>query len=263
MMAYRAIISARCRTLLQYRAAAAAGFGTQLFWGLIRVMIFDAFYRSSTAAQPMARHDVVTYIWLGQAMLVMLPWNVEPEVQALIRSGNVAYELLRPVRLYWLWFTRALAYRTAPMIMRALPMFIVAMLFFGMKAPPSFASLAAWIAATVGAAFLVSAITTLVMITMLWTIAGTGVWRLTAGMVIVFSGMAVPLPLFPDWAQTALTLLPFRGFADAPFRLYVGHIAPEGVFAVLALQLVWTLAFVVVGQWVLSRGVLRLVVQGG
>lgn len=43
MTPYLAILSARFRTLLQYRAAAAAGFGTQLFWGLIRMMIFEAF----------------------------------------------------------------------------------------------------------------------------------------------------------------------------------------------------------------------------
>ena len=65
MTAYWAILSARFSSLLQYRAAAAAGFGTQLFWGFIRVMIFHAFYRSTTAAQPMEFPEVVTYIWLG------------------------------------------------------------------------------------------------------------------------------------------------------------------------------------------------------
>jgi len=49
MQPYLAILSARFRTLLQYRVAGLAGIGTQLFWGLIRVMIFDAFYRSTVA----------------------------------------------------------------------------------------------------------------------------------------------------------------------------------------------------------------------
>ena len=62
MSPYAAILSARFRTLLQYRTAAIAGLGTQLFWGLIRVMIFEAFYRSSNAPQPMALRDVVTYL---------------------------------------------------------------------------------------------------------------------------------------------------------------------------------------------------------
>ena len=32
---YRAVVSARFRTLLQYRAAALAGLWTQVFWGLV------------------------------------------------------------------------------------------------------------------------------------------------------------------------------------------------------------------------------------
>ena len=73
MKAYWAVLSARFRTLLQYRAAALAGLGTQVFWGLIRVMIFGAFYRSTTAPQPMTYPEVVTYVWLGQAFIRMLP----------------------------------------------------------------------------------------------------------------------------------------------------------------------------------------------
>ncbi len=81
MSAYRAVLSARFRMLLQYRAAALAGMSTQLFWGLIRVMIFEAFYRSSTAIQPMTFPEVVNYVWLGQAMFAMLPWSIDTEIR--------------------------------------------------------------------------------------------------------------------------------------------------------------------------------------
>ena len=75
MRAYWAFISARFRMMLQYRAAAAAGLGTQLFWGLIRCMIFAAFYRSGPSGQPMSYEQVVSYIWLSQATFALLPWG--------------------------------------------------------------------------------------------------------------------------------------------------------------------------------------------
>ena len=87
MSSYAAILSANFRILLQYRAAAIAGLATQLFWGLIRVMIFEAFYRSTTADQPMNLDQVTTYIWLGQAFIMLLPWNLDRQIHALIRSG--------------------------------------------------------------------------------------------------------------------------------------------------------------------------------
>ena len=98
---------------------------------------------------------------------------------------------------------------------------------------------------------------------MLWTVAGEGISRLVPAAVFVFSGMIVPLPLFPDWAQPVLNFLPFRGLADVPFRLYMGHIeAAEGI-GVLAHQMAWTVALVMLGRWLLRRGLRRLVVQGG
>ena len=118
MKAYAAVIGVRFRMLLQYRMAAVAGLGTQVFWGLIRMMFFTAFYRSTTARQPMSLADVITYVWLGQAMLGMLPWIIDREMRAMIRSGTVAYELARPLDLYTFWFCRDIARRTAPTLLR-------------------------------------------------------------------------------------------------------------------------------------------------
>jgi len=265
MSAYAAVLSARFRTLLQYRAAALAGLCTQLFWGLIRVMIFEAFYRSSTAPQPIPYRDIVTYVWLGQALFAMTPYtaNPDPEVRSMIRSGSVAYELARPLDLYGLWYMRALAARAAPTLLRSIPLATCALLFFGMRLPPSPQSAAAWALATIGALALISAFMTLMTISLLWTISGDGITRIMPSLVAVASGMVVPLPLFPGWAQGILTALPFRGMVDYPFRLYMGHIPASQLPVVLASQLAWTAAFVVIGRVALARGVRRLVVQGG
>ena len=58
---------------------AIAGFTTQIFFGLIFVMVFEAFFESSSLPQPMSQPDVITYIWLGQALLALLPWLVRLE----------------------------------------------------------------------------------------------------------------------------------------------------------------------------------------
>lgn len=263
MKAYLALVSARFRTLLQYRAAAVAGFGTQLFFGLIFIMVYEGFYRSSGAPQPMAYPDVVTYVWLGQAFLAILPWNVDAEIRAMIRSGGVAYELLRPLDLYNVWYCRALAWRTAPTLLRAVPMFVVAGLFFGLRPPPSIAAACAWLVGMLGALVLGCAITTLMNISLLWTISGDGIAQLVPVLVLALSGMLVPIPLFPTWAQRILDLLPFRGLIDVPFRLYLGHIPPGEAPLLFAQQIGWTAVVVLLGRLLLARGRRRLVVQGG
>ena len=263
MRPYLAVFSARFRVLLQYRAAALAGFATQLFWGLIRIMAFEAFYRSSTVPQPMTYEEVVVYVWLSQAMIGLMPWNTDREVRDLIRSGTVAYELLRPVDLYTYWFTRALALRVAPTLLRSIPLLIVSFLFFGMRFPPTLDCGLAWAVATLMALLVSAAFTVVLNLSVLWTLSGDGVVQIASSFIWMLSGMIIPLPLFPDWAQPIVNVLPFRALMDAPFRLYMGHIPLDQVWGALAHQAFWLILLIGVGRWLMTRGLRRVVVQGG
>jgi ABC-2 type transport system permease protein len=270
MKPYLAIFSARFRTMLQYRAAAIAGLWTQVFFGLVMIMVYEAFYSSSDRPQPITFPQVVSYVWLGQALLALLPWNTDAEVKAMVRSGAVAYELCRPIDLYNLWFVRAMAWRTAPTILRAVPMVILAMFvlpLIGLSEwrlhPPTLAGGVAFAGAMVCTLLLSCALTTLTNITLMWTVSADGTVVMLQALVTLFSGMIIPLPLFPDWAQPALMAMPFAGLVDLPYRVYVGNIAPSSIPAVILRQLLWTAALVLFGRWLLARGLRRVVVQGG
>lgn len=263
MRPYLAIFGARFRALLQYRAAALAGLATQVFWGFVRVMIFTSFYAASTGPQPMTLPDVITYVWLTQALLLVLPWRADPEVEQLVRSGNVAYELVRPVDLYGLWFARALAQRIAPAFLRCLPLVAVAYAFLGLAAPASPASALAFGVSLVATILLSAAFTTLLSVSVLVTISGRGVQAFSTSLVNFLSGSIVPLPLLPEPLHPLVYALPFRGLMDTPFRLYMGHLAPAAAFGAVGHQLAWTLALVLGGRWLLARALRRVVVQGG
>jgi ABC-2 type transport system permease protein len=268
---YRAILSARFRMLQQYRAAALAGLWTQIFFGLVLLMIYEAFYRSTTVRPPMTFAEVASYVWLGQALLAMLPWNADAEIRAMIRSGAIAYELCRPIDLYSLWYARALALRTAPTMLRAAPMCLFAAVIlplvglddWRLAGPPSLGAAVAFGATLVCTLLLGCALTTLINITLLWTISGEGAAVLLTSLATLLSGMIVPLPLFPDWAQPIVRALPFAGLVDLPFRVFTGHIHPGAAVSVLQLQISWTVAIVLLGRWLLSQGMRRVVVQGG
>jgi ABC-2 type transport system permease protein len=260
---YLALFSAYTRTLLQYRAAAAAGITTNIVFGFIQIMVFAAFYRASQGPHPMTYQEVVVYIWLGQAMIHLFPWNVDPDIRDQIRNGNVVHELLRPTDLYSFWLCRILARSLVPLLMRGLPIFCIASLFLGLKPPPHGLALLAWVVATLIALFLSAAITALLCISLIWTLSSEGIIFLTIGAAAFFSGMYVPLPLFPEWAQPLLNALPFRGLVDIPLRLYMGHITPTEGIPLLAYQVVWTAGLILLGRILLARGRRHLIVQGG
>ena len=60
-----------------------------------------------------------------------------------------------------------------------------------------------------------------------------------------------------------MSILPFKGLVDTPYRLYLGHIPPGDMLFHVAHQMIWVAVIVIFGRWILSRGVRRLVVQGG
>jgi len=262
MRPYLAIFTARFRLLLQYRAAAAAGFACQFFWGITRMMIFQAFYENASPNVPISLDQTIAYIWLSQGFIMLLPFRADGEIAGMIQSGDVAYELLRPTNLYNLWYAREIANRTAPVLLRAVPMFAVAGLVGWLHCPGP-TNLLAFAAAMLAAVLLTAAVSMLMTISMFWSVSGRGISLLFSPTMFLLSGMVIPIPLFPDFLQPVLRALPFVGMIDLPIRLFVEQIPAAQAWGVLAYQLAWTAVLIILGRIVIRRATRRLVVQGG
>jgi ABC-2 type transport system permease protein len=269
---YLALFGARFRMLLQYRAAALGGLVAQTAFGLILIMIYEAFYRSSAAAaQPMAFGQIASYVWLGQAVIMMLPWNVDEEMRGMVRSGGVAHELCRPVDLYAWWFARALAQRTAPVLLRAVPLVAISVLGlplvglagWRLAAPVSVAAGVGFGLAMLCGLALACAMSVLLYVSWLWTVVAEGTLVIASTVVSMCSGLLVPLPLFPVWARPVLRWLPFAGLLDQPAQIYSGRIPAAEVAIVLAREVGWVVVLVALGRRLLGRGLRRVVVHGG
>jgi len=265
MRTYFSFFRMRFLALLQYRAAAIAGMTTNWTFGMMRVMVMTAFYASSNRGEPLSLEQAITYIWMGQMMLGILPWNLEKDISNSVVTGQVAYELTRPIDIYTMWFMRTLAYRTAPTLMRAIPMFCICLLIpagYRIQLPDA-AGFGAWLLATVGALILSVSITSLVYSYVLLMQRVDGLVRMLNAMSEMFSGMIIPLSLMPDAMAVFLRYQPFAGVIDLPVQLYCGSLPPESVWWVLAVQLSWTALFILAGRAVTNRGLKQIVLAGG
>jgi ABC-2 type transport system permease protein len=266
---YLAVLSARFSLMLQYRTAAWAGVATQFWFGAIRVMILAAFYASSTGKAPLSLTQSVTYVWLGQAFLAMLPWAADPDIATAANSGDVGYERLRPIDTYFLWFARALAWRIANTSLRAGPVFVLAaigMPLLGLhqwawQMPASTSAAVLFVVSIVLTALLSSAMTVIlnVVVTALKTVRAAS---LSMSLVNLFSGLVIPLALMPGWAQPFLFWQPFAGLADIPYRIYFGNL--NGLHAIegLAAQTLWIVLIVLGGRAWLANVIARIDMQG-
>lgn len=267
---YVAVFRARFQLLLQYRAAALAGFGTQCWWGAVKVMVFAAFL-SGSVASPMTLRQTMDYVWLGQALLMMLPWSADPELARMVRSGDVGYERLRPLDTYAYWYARAVARRTATPLLRALPMVIVAGVVlpalglwrWALSAPGGTIAAALFGLSLVLMIALASAFSTLIDVLVVATLSERGANTFVAPIAIVFSGNLVPLPLLPDWLQPLVRHQPFAGLLDFPLRIYSGQLAGQAALGALEQQVIWVFVLVALGRVLMARVMARLQIQGG
>jgi len=267
MSAYLSVIRLRFINGLQYRTAAIAGLSTQLFFGLIFIMVFVAFYSGTAKTLPMSLSEVVTYVWLQQIFLsLIMLWARDNEIFSLITGGNIAYELCRPVQLYGFWSAKLLAQRLANVVLRCLPITAVVFLLpqpYRMSLPQSWTSFILFLISLLLGLLVVVAISMLIYISVFWTMSPTGSIMMIAVASELLAGMIIPIPLMPEWLQKVTFILPFRWTVDFPFRVYSGHIpAAEALWGIL-IQLFWIAALAGFGMWCLRTALRRVVIQGG
>jgi len=269
---YLAGFRARFQQMLQYRAAALAGFGTQCWWGTIKVMVLTAFYQARPlGAGPMTLADSIAYTWLAQALLALQPWAADPEIVLAVKSGGVGYDRVRPLDAYGWWFVRAIGWMTSRAAPRAALMYAVAGVIlpavglgrWAWSAPASAPAAAFFAASITLGTLLAGAMTVLLDLIVAATMNERGVNLLLTPLTILLSGNLLPLLLFPDWARNWLFVQPFASLLDIPLRLYFGLLTGPGALEALALQALWVVLLVGGGRWWMGRLMRRLQVQGG
>jgi ABC-2 type transport system permease protein len=268
---YLAAFNARFQLMLQYRTAALAGFATQCWWGAIHIMVFAAFYGANAAAAPISLTDAITYVWLGQALLALLPWLADPEIGQAVRTGGVGYDRLRPLDAYGFWYARTLGWMLARALPRAALMTLAAGIVLplvGLDAwawqPPSgVAAALLFVPAFALMTMLGAAVVMLANIVVAASLNERGVNAVLTPLVIVLSGSLLPLDFFPDVLRPFLHVQPLAGLVDIPFRIYFANLAGAAALQGLALQAGWTLVLVGLGRLAMERVMRRLEMQGG
>ena len=267
MRKYIAFFRMRFAMGLQYRAAALGGLICQFFWGAMAILAFKAFYDTDPAAFPMSLPAMSSYIWLQQALLHLLSlMSLDPELLDLIQSGNVAYELCRPVGVYPMWFARGLASRASGALLRCVPVLVVAAFIpapYGLMAPPDAVTFLWFLLSLLLGALVVTALGMVVAMITFHTINPRGVRLIAIGIADFCSGGIVPLPFFPEGVREIVELLPFSSTANVPLRIYSGDLCGEQMLFQVALQVFWVIALVALGRLLEYKELKNVTVQGG
>ncbi|MCL2501331.1 MAG: ABC transporter permease [Defluviitaleaceae bacterium] len=267
MNAYKAIFRIQFTNSLQYRAAALAGLGTQFVWGFMYVLAFRAFYASNPAAFPMTFEQTVSYIWIQQAFLALYAlWAYDYGIFDSIESGQISYELARPLNLYNRWFTQAVSNRMARAFLRCAPILLVAFILpapFRLVLPADAAKLGIFFVSLLLATGVTVGIVMLVYVSAFSTLNAGGTRMVLSSAGEFLAGGYIPVPFFPEGFRRVVELSPFGAMQNTPLLIYSGYLTDSALVQALALQVFWLAALVLAGRLLMKRALGRVIVQGG
>lgn len=267
MRKYTAFFRIRFSAMLQYRTAALAAMATQFVWGGMELLVYRAFYQTDPAAFPMTFQETASYVWLTQAFLSMfMLWRMEVELFESVRTGDVGYELLRPVDLYNMWFVRSVASRTGNALLRSIPILFVAALLpspYGIGAPAGPAAFGWFLFTMLLGLGNVCAFCMLICLSAFFTVSADGLRTIAVNGTELLCGSVIPFPFFPDGIRQVVELLPFAAMQNVPFRVYSGALYGAEMYRAILLQVFWLAVMTGFGKWLASRGIRRTVIQGG
>ena len=261
---YLAFVRQSFQKRMQYRVANLAGLTTNFFFLLVHIFVYTAFYAASTERQPLSLNEIITYFVLCQVSFMLMPfWGARSEVTNAIKDGSVALQLTKPVDFHAYWFADECGRACYFLFMRGFPTFLISILFFEVMVPQQPTVLMAFAVSMVLAIFMSAAITITIFSSAFWTLDTSGISGMSGSVIMLFSGMLVPIALWPEWLAHIAEWLPFAGLIDVPFSIYLGKITGIGIWEAIGKQLVWSLFFIGFGRFLLNRGFSRLVIQGG
>jgi len=265
-MLHVAVATRAFRRYSTYTGATLAGIFTNSVFGVIYSFAYLALWAENPNAGGYDAADAVTYVWLGQALLMTVAlWGggTTDDLAERIRTGDVAIDLYRPVGLLGWYLAGDLGRATYHLLTRGVAPTFIGLLLFDIRMPASPAAALAFLASLPLAVTVSFALRFLVASTAFWLLDASGPRVLSGALAIFFSGMALPLVLFPGWLGTLATALPWSAMIQVPNDLWLGQ--HQGVDTLLALgfQAAWALALLGCCALALRAATRKVVLQGG
>jgi ABC-2 type transport system permease protein len=263
---YAAVAVRSFRRYSTYRAATLAGVFTNSVFGVIYSYAYLALWNQRPDAGGYSATDAVTYVWIGQALLMTTAlWGggTTDDLADRIRSGDVAIDLYRPVGLVGWYLAGDLGRAAYHVIARGVLPTVFGLLLFQIALPATpqaalgFAvSLTLAVVTSFGIRFMVAC-------SAFWLLDQTGLRTLSGVLAIFLSGMTLPLVIFPEPLRSIALALPWASYLQTPADIWLGQRTGVAILEGLLVQTVWAAILLALCQAVLGAATRKVVVQGG
>ena len=232
-----------------------------LFMGVFIALWSTAY--SVSGREELAGYSLAQIIWyLGMAETITLSTSrIFIEIGEAVRSGDLAYTLIRPLRYPFFQVANSLGNSAPRFALNLLTAAVVVLVGTG-QVVGSWPGLLAFLGMALLALVLDALFAVLIGLSAFWMEETMPLYLIYQKLLFSVGGLFLPLEVFPGWLERAARWLPFQLITYAPARAFVAFDAGEVGAAVLGqLLYIVLLSGVVMLVWAFARR--RMVVHGG
>jgi ABC-2 type transport system permease protein len=263
LSAYLELIRIRFLMMLAYRVNYYSGI---LIYALnigSYYFLWKAIFGTQETIGGLTLGQMTTYVvvsWMGRAFYFN---NLDREIANEIRDGSVAVQFIRPYNYVIVKIMQGLGEGVFRLLLFMAPGMVIVSFIFPVQMPtePS-----RWLIYLLMLFFSFLINSQLNIITGLFAFFlenNEGLMRMKRVAVDLFSGLIIPISLFPGWTAKVLQWLPFQAITYLPGSVFTGRTTGSAVYSLLGIQLLWFLVLIIPIYWLWIRARTRLFVQGG
>jgi len=207
--------------------------------------------------------SMITYSLINAAVSMMLMSKVVYVVDSRLKTGDIISDLLKPISYPLLLFYDQLGTVVFQVMFTVVPTILIAWLIFGFSFPTEPYIIVAFgmsLLIALAISFLIGYLIALVSFWFLTTFALD--WMITA-LITVFSGSFLPLWFFSTEWRFVADILPFQFLGFVPAAIYMGKMDTSEMMWMMMKGSMWVLLLWLATQFLWSRAIKRLIVQGG
>ncbi|MCP3819484.1 ABC-2 family transporter protein [Streptomyces sp. A3M-1-3] len=266
MRVYAVVAAGGFRRYATYGTATAAGVFTNTVFGFILAYTFIALWQERPGLGGYDQAQALTFVWVSQGLLsaaALIGGGFHEELQERIRTGDIAVDLYRPADLQLWWMASDLGRAAFQLLGRGVVPLAAGAVCFRLALP---SDPVVWLLflVSVWLGIVVSfAVRFLVGLCAFWLLDGAGVNMIALLLSIFFSGMLLPLTVFPGAFGELARALPWAAMLQVPMDVLLGRHTGWAVAGALGFQPAWGVALLGVGRLLQAVATRKVVVQGG
>ncbi|CAM4412314.1 ABC transporter permease [Paenibacillus tarimensis] len=263
LSAYMDLIRIRFLMMLAYRVNYYSGIVIYAINIGAYYFFWNAIYMDEEVIRGFTLAQMTTYVavsWMARAFYFN---NLDREISNEIRDGSVAIQFIRPYVYLVVKMMQGFGEGLFRLLLFMVPGLVVVSLIFPIEFPSEPRT---WLlyALMLLLSFLInSQINILTGLCAFFIENIEGMMRMKRVLVDLFSGVVIPIALFPGWLAAIVQWLPFQAIAYLPSSVFTGRTTGDAALQALMVQGIWFVVLII-PIWLLWRAARhRLFVQGG